>query len=119
LKYKTGLKKYIICPRFLRVGMLISSGIDVSLNIGNSLPLLSIPLGTIVNNIELTLGKGSQVARSAGTCAKIISKENHFVSLKLPSSEIRLFDEKCYATIGQVGNVEANNVKLGKAGRHR
>ena len=87
--------------------------------VGNSLPLAAIPLGSTVHNIELTLGKGGQIARSAGTYAQIIAKEGDFVTLKLPSNEVRLVYKECYATLGQVGNIDAINTCLGKAGRSR
>ena len=99
--------------------MEISSGNDSPIEIGNSMSLSAIPLGSIVHNVELTLGKGGQIARSAGTYAQIIAKEGDFVTLKLPSDGVRLVYTECYATLGQVGNVEFINVTLGKAGRKR
>ena len=119
LHYEDGTKKYILCPRSLKVGMLIHSGMNSAIEIGNSMSLEYIPLGSIVHNIELTLGKGGQIARAAGTYAQIIAKEGDFVTLKMPSSEVRLVHKKCRATLGQVGNVESINVTLGKAGRKR
>jgi large subunit ribosomal protein L2 len=119
LHYADGTKKYIISPRSLKVGMQISSGANSPIEIGNAMPLEFIPLGSIVHNIELTLGKGGQIARAAGTYAQLIAKEGDFVTLKLPSNEVRLVNKKCYATLGQVGNVEFINVTLGKAGRKR
>ena len=119
LHYDDGSKKYIICPRSLKVGMSVSSGVNAPIEIGSALPLSAIPLGSIIHNIELTLGKGGQIARSAGTYAQLIAKEGDFVTLKLPSNEIRLVSKRCYATLGQVGNVEFANVRLGKAGRNR
>ena len=119
LHYENGEKKYIICPRALKIGMTLESGIDVPIEIGNSMPLASIPLGSIVHNVELTLGKGGQIARAAGTYAQIIAKEGDFVTLKLPSNEVRLVYKECFATFGQVGNIDAINVTLGKAGRKR
>jgi large subunit ribosomal protein L2 len=119
LHYKNGSKKYILAPRSLKVGMQVSSGNDSPIEIGNSLSLSSIPLGSIVHNVELTLGKGGQIARAAGTYAQIIAKEGDFVTLKLPSNEVRLVYKECYATLGQVGNVDAINITLGKAGRKR
>merc|ERR1712085_96311 len=103
----------------LKVGMEVCSGPEAPIEIGNSLPLAAIPLGSTVRNIELTLGKGGQIARSAGTYAQIIAKEGDFVTLKLPSNEVRLVNKKCYATLGQVGNIDAINITLGKAGRSR
>jgi large subunit ribosomal protein L2 len=119
LHYSDGSKKYIISPRSLRIGATIYSGSDSPIEIGNAMPLEFIPLGSIVHNIELTLGKGGQIARAAGTYAQLIAKEADFVTLKLPSNEVRLVNKKCYATLGQVGNVEFVNVTLGKAGRKR
>lgn len=119
LHYNNGLKRYILSPRSLKIGMEVRAGKDVPIEIGNALPLASIPLGSTVHNIELTLGKGGQIARAAGTYAQIIAKEGDFVTLKLPSNEVRLVYKECYATLGQVGNVDAINVCLGKAGRSR
>jgi len=119
LHYEDGSKRYILCPRSLKVGMDVRSGSEVPIEIGNSMPLASIPLGSIVHNVELTLGKGGQIARAAGTYAQIIAKEGDFVTLKLPSNEVRLVYKECFATFGQVGNVDAINVTLGKAGRKR
>lgn len=119
LHYEDGSKQYIICPRSLKVGTSVCSGVDAPIEIGNSMPLASIPLGSIVHNVELTLGKGGQIARAAGTYAQIIAKEGDFVTLKLPSNEVRLVYKECFATFGQVGNVDAINITLGKAGRKR
>merc|ERR1711943_130830 len=99
--------------------MSIYSGSNVPIKIGNSMPLEFIPLGSIVHNIELTLGKGGQIATAAGTYAQLVAKEGNFVTLKLPSNEVRLVNKRCYATLGQVGNVEFSNLTLGKAGRSR
>jgi large subunit ribosomal protein L2 len=117
--YSDGLKKYIIAPRSIKVGTTIYSGSGSPIEIGNAMPLEFIPLGSIVHNIEWTLGKGGQIARAAGTYAQLVAKEGDFVTLKLPSNEVRLVNKKCYATLGQVGNVEFVNVTLGKAGRKR
>jgi large subunit ribosomal protein L2 len=119
LHYENGIKKYILCPRSLKVGMSISSGADAPLEVGNSMPLASIPLGSSIHNIELTLGKGGQIARAAGTYAQIIAKDKDLVTLKLPSNEVRLVSKNCYATLGQVGNIDHINMTLGKAGRKR
>jgi large subunit ribosomal protein L2 len=119
LKYTDGLKKYIICPRSLKIGMKIYSGNAVPIDVGNAMPLELIPLGSIIHNVELTLGKGGQLARAAGTYAQLIAKEGNFVTLKLPSNEVRLVNKKCFATLGQVGNVDKINITLGKAGRKR
>jgi large subunit ribosomal protein L2 len=119
LHYEDGTKKYILSPRSLKVGMSIFSGPNVPIEIGNAMPLEFIPLGSIVHNVELTLGKGGQIARAAGAYAQLIAKEGDFVTLKLPSNEVRLVNKKCYATLGQVGNVEFSNIRLGKAGCKR
>lgn len=117
LKYTDGSKKYIISPRSLKVGKDIYSGPNAPIEIGNAMSLEYIPLGSIVHNVELTLGKGGQIARAAGTYAQIIAKEGGFVTLKLPSNEVRLVNKNCYATLGQVGNLDNSNITLGKAGR--
>jgi|TARA_B110000967_G_scaffold209503_1_gene265968 large subunit ribosomal protein L2 len=119
LQYSDGSKKYMISPRSLRVGMPISTGPDAAIEIGNAMPLEFIPLGSIIHNVELTLGKGGQLARAAGTYAQLIAKEGDFVTLKLPSNEVRLVNKRCYATLGQVGNIDSINITLGKAGRSR
>ena len=119
LHYEDGAKKYILSPRSLKVGMSIYSGSNVPIEIGNAMPLEFIPLGSIVHNVELTLGKGGQIARAAGAYAQLIAKEGDFVTLKLPSNEVRLVNKRCYATLGQVGNVEFSNLRLGKAGCKR
>jgi large subunit ribosomal protein L2 len=119
LHYKDGEKRYILQPDGLKVGMKISSGPEADILIGNALPLKNIPPGTVVHNIELRPGKGAQMARSAGTQAQLVSREGAVALLKLPSGETRRVDTACMATIGQVGNVEHENVALGKAGRSR
>jgi large subunit ribosomal protein L2 len=119
LHYRDGEKRYILHPRLLDVGSIVSSGETVPLEIGNSLPLSSIPLGISVHNIELIPGRGGQLARSAGSYAQVVAKDGEYVTLKLPSNEVRLISKHCYATIGQVGNVEYSNIRSGKAGRHR
>jgi large subunit ribosomal protein L2 len=119
LVYADGEKRYIIAPLGLQVGDRVMTGEDAEINVGNALPLERIPTGTMVHNVELTPGKGGQIARSAGTSAQVIAKEGKYVSVRLPSGEIRQFLRNCKATIGQVGNVEHGNIKLGKAGRKR
>ncbi len=119
LHYTDGEKRYIICPVGLEVGRLINSGPEADILIGNALPLKNIPAGTVVHNIELKPGKGGQMARSAGAQAQLVSKEGDIALLKLPSGEIRKVQIDCMATVGQVGNVEHENVSLGKAGRNR
>jgi len=119
INYKDGEKRYIIAPKELKMGAVILSGPDAPIEPGNALPLENIPLGFTVYNIELTLGKGGQMARSAGTGALIAAKEGDYVTLKLPSGEMRMVFKKCYATIGSVGNEDHMNTTLGKAGRKR
>lgn len=119
LHYADGEKRYIICPIGLEVGRSVSSGPDADILPGNALPLKNIPAGTVVHNIELRPGKGGQMARSAGAQAQLISKEAGIALLKLPSGEVRRVPVECMATVGQVGNVEHENVSLGKAGRKR
>ena len=117
--YADGEKRYIIAPQGLTVGQKILSGENASPTVGNALPLEAIPVGFTVHNIELTLGRGGQLARSAGASALVAAKEGDYVSLRLPSSEVRRVHKKCYATIGVVGNEDRMNVQLGKAGRRR
>ncbi len=117
--YQDGEKRYILHPRNLAVGTQIQSGPDAPIEAGNALPLSKIPLGTGVHNVELTPGKGGQMVRAAGSMAQVVAKEGNFVTLKLPSGEVRLFRRECQATIGQVGNVDASNISIGKAGRNR
>jgi large subunit ribosomal protein L2 len=120
LVYVDGEKRYIIAPLGLRVGDEVMSGTNAEIRPGNALPLQSIPLGTQVHNIELQVGRGGQMVRSAGTSAQLLSKDHpQYVILRLPSGEERYVPKECLATIGQVGNVEHGNVKLGKAGRKR
>jgi len=117
--YKDGEKRYIIAPKNLKVGAAVISGPDAPIEPGNALPLENIPLGFNVYNIELTLGKGGQIARSAGATALIAAKEGDYVTLKLPSGEMRMVLKKCYATIGSAGNEDHMNTIDGKAGRKR
>jgi large subunit ribosomal protein L2 len=119
VKYADGDKRYILAPRGLVVNASVMSGPGAPIETGNALPLENIPLGFTVHNIELTLGRGGQMARSAGSGALIAAKEGDYVTLKLPSGEMRMIFKKCYATIGAVGNEDHMNVSLGKAGRKR
>ena len=119
LVYGDGEKRYIIAPLGLQVGDTVMSGVDAEIRVGNALPLERIPLGTLVHNIELYPGRGGQMVRSAGTSAQVLAKEGDYVTLRLPSGEMRLVRQECLATIGQVGNVDHGNIKLGKAGRKR
>src|SRR5437016_252357 len=119
LHYKDGEKRYILHPDGLKIGQKIMSGPAADILVGNALPLKNIPAGTVVHNIELRPGKGGQMARSAGSQAQLVSREGGLALLKLPSGEIRRVPEECQATIGQVGNVDHENVSLGKAGRKR
>jgi len=119
IHYKDGEKRYIIAPKGLVVGAAIMSGPSAAIETGNALPLENIPLGFTVHNVELTLGKGGQMVRSAGGGALVAAKEGNYVTLKLPSGEMRMVFKKCYATIGVVGNEDHMNVQIGKAGRNR
>jgi large subunit ribosomal protein L2 len=119
LNYADGEKRYILAPDGLQVGQTITSGPGSDIVVGNALPLLEIPLGTTIHNIELKEGKGGQMARSAGTFAQLMAREDDWATLRLPSSEMRKVHVRCYATIGQVGNLEHENVSVGKAGRTR
>ena len=119
LHYQDGEKRYILHPAGLEVGTTIVSGEDAPFEVGNALPLHRIPLGTTVHNVELIPGRGGQMVRAAGAGAQLVAKEGGYVTLKLPSSEVRMVRRECYATIGQVGNVEHRNLTLGKAGRKR
>nr|YP_009122169.1 50S ribosomal protein L2 [Vertebrata lanosa]AJH65927.1 50S ribosomal protein L2 [Vertebrata lanosa] len=117
--YQDGEKRYILHPRSLKIRSKIISGDNVPIEVGNALPLEKIPLGTAVHNVELKEKRGGKIVRAAGTYAQIVAKDGELVTLKLPSSEVRTIHKKCYATIGQVGNVEYNNITIGKAGRTR
>jgi len=119
LHYQDGEKRYIIHPRNLKLGEIVVSDLNAPIFIGNALPLRNIPLGSEIHNVEFQPGSGAQLARSAGTLVEILAKEGNFVTIRLPSKEIRLISKNCWATIGQVGNVEAYNITLGKAGRTR
>ncbi len=119
VQYEDGEKRYIIAPQGLSVGDTISAGAAADIKPGNALPLTNIPTGTFVHNVELYPGKGAQLARSAGVMAQLVGKENNMAMLRLPSGEMRNVPLNCMATIGQVGNIEHENVKIGKAGRRR
>lgn len=119
VEYEDGTKSYIIAPVGLKVGYKVVSGPDADIKPGNALPLVNIPVGTFVHNVELYPGKGAQLARSAGNMAQLMAKENGMALLRLPSGELRNVPESCMATIGQVSNIDHENVKIGKAGRKR
>lgn len=119
LQYEDGEKRYILCPLGLKVGDRVESGPEAEIRVGNALPLRNIPTGTVIHNIELYPGKGGQMARSAGAAAQLIAKEGDYGLLRMPSGEMRRVRLECMATIGQVGNVEHNQISLGKAGRSR
>lgn len=119
VQYQDGEKRYILHPEGLNVGDTIISGNDAPFETGNAMPLSRIPLGTEVHNIEMVAGKGGQIVRAAGTAAQVVAREKGYVSLKLPSREVRMVREECLATIGRVGNAEHRNLTLGKAGRSR
>jgi large subunit ribosomal protein L2 len=117
--YADGEKRYIVAPLGLQVGSQIMSGPEAEVRVGNALPLKNIPLGTVVHNVELQPGRGGQLARSAGVGAQLMAKEGEYAMLRLPSGELRRVQVVCMATIGQVGNPEHGNIKIGKAGRKR
>nr|YP_010588158.1 ribosomal protein L2 [Isoetes duriei]WAB46846.1 ribosomal protein L2 [Isoetes duriei]WAB46917.1 ribosomal protein L2 [Isoetes duriei] len=117
--YGDGEKSYILHPKGIKIGDTVVSGPKAPISIGNTLPLTNMPLGTAVHNVEIVPGKGGQLARAAGAVAKLIAKEGQLATLRLPSGEVRLVSQNCLATIGQVGNVDANNRTLGKAGSKR
>lgn len=119
LFYADGEKRYIVAPLGIKVGDVLFSGPQAEIRPGNSLPLSNIPVGTLVHNVELKPGKGGQIVRSAGGAAQVLAKEGEYAQVRLPSGEVRLVSQVCYATIGQVGNLDHNNIKLGKAGRKR
>lgn len=117
--YADGEKRYIIAPNKLVVGDVIVSGADADIKVGNALPVKNIPVGTIIHNIELKPGKGGQMVRSAGNGAQLMAKEGNYASVRLPSGEVRRIRIECRATIGEVGNLDHENIKIGKAGRKR
>lgn len=119
LIYRDGEKRYILAPLGVKVGDTVIAGENADIKPGNALPLKAIPTGTIVHNLELRKGKGGQIARSAGGYAQLIAKEGQYAHVRLPSGEIRLIHQDCMATIGQIGNVDHENISLGKAGRNR
>ncbi len=117
--YADGEKRYILSPNGIKVGDTVTSGPESEIRSGNALPLENIPLGTMVHNIELVSKKGGQMVRSAGGGAQLMAKEGDYVTLKLPSSEMRMVRKECYATIGILGNLDHKNMRIGKAGRNR
>jgi large subunit ribosomal protein L2 len=119
LHYVDGEKRYILWPNGLEVGATVEAGEKAEINVGNALPLRQIPLGTVIHNIELRSGKGGQLVRGAGAGAQLMAKEGDYAQVKLPSGEVRKVHVECYATVGQVGNLEHENVSFGKAGRRR
>jgi large subunit ribosomal protein L2 len=119
LVYADGEKRYIVAPLGLKVGDAVESGPDADIRVGNALPIGSIPVGSLIHNIELHKGKGAQLARSAGTAAQLVAKEGEYAQVRLPSGEIRLVSVENLATLGQVGNTDRGNISLGKAGRSR
>lgn len=119
LHYADGEKRYILAPLGLEVGQTVMSGPNADIRVGNALPLRYIPVGAVVHNVELHIGKGGQLARAAGTSAQLVAKEEPYATLRLPSGEMRMVHWECRATIGQVGNVEHENEVIGKAGRKR
>ena len=119
LSYADGEKRYILAPNGLAVGATVVAGEGADILVGNALPLKNIPLGTMVHNIELKQGKGGQMARSAGAAAQLLAKEGGYAQIKVPSGETRMVNLECFATVGQVGNLDHENISIGKAGRTR
>jgi len=119
LNYVDGEKRYIVAPLDLKVGDTVMAGAGAEIRPGNSLPISNIPVGTLVHNIELKVGRGGQLVRAAGGAAQLLAKEGDFAQVRMPSGEVRLVRQECFATIGQVGNLDHGNIKLGKAGRKR
>jgi large subunit ribosomal protein L2 len=119
LHYADGEKRYILAPAKLQVGMTVESGPNADIRVGNALPLASMPAGTVVHNVELTPGRGAQLGRSAGISIQLLAKDGDYVTLRLPSGEMRLVRGECRGTVGTVGNSDHQNVKIGKAGRKR
>ena len=119
LEYKDGERRYIIAPDGLKVGVVVTSGPQSEIKVGNAMPLANIPVGTFIHNVELRAGRGGQIARSAGSSIQMMAKEGKYAQLKMPSGEIRNVQLECFATIGVVGNVDHENISLGKAGKSR
>jgi len=119
LTYADGEKRYIVAPMDLKVGDTVMAGAGAEIRSGNALPISNIPVGTLIHNIEVKEGRGGQMVRSAGGAAQLLAKEGDFAQVRMPSGEVRLIHQVCYATVGQVGNLDHGNVKLGKAGRKR
>jgi large subunit ribosomal protein L2 len=119
LVYADGEKRYIIAPLGLKVGDVVMNGPEADIKAGNAMPIANIPVGTMIHNIEFEPGRGGQMVRSAGTSAQLLAKEGRYAQVRLPSGEVRLVNQDCMATIGQVGNTDHSNIKLGKAGRRR
>ena len=119
LFYADGEKRYIVAPLDLKVGDTVMAGAGAEIRSGNSLPISNIPVGTLIHNIEVKEGRGGQMVRSAGGAAQLLAKEGDFAQIRMPSGEVRLVRQTCFATIGQIGNLDHGNVKLGKAGRKR
>ena len=119
IKYEDGVKSYILAPAGLKVGDKVMAGPDADIKPGNALPLINIPTGTIIHNVELYPGRGGQLARAAGNAAQLMAKEGEYALLRLPSGELRKVPANCMATVGQVGNLDHENVKIGNAGRKR
>lgn len=119
LNYADGEKRYILAPNGLKVGDKVESGAEADIKVGNALPLKNIPVGTMIHNIEMKIGKGGQMVRSAGTAAQLMAKEGNYATIRMPSGEVRKIHINCRATIGQVGNLDHENITIGKAGRSR
>jgi len=119
LHYADGEKRYILAPKGLKVGDEVMSGAKADIQSGNALPIRNIPVGTLIHNIEMKIGKGGQIVRSAGTSAQLMAKEGKYAQVRLPSTEMRMILQDCYATVGEVGNSDHGNVTIGKAGRSR
>lgn len=119
VEYSDGEKRYILCPADLKIGDTVMSGKNAEIKVGNALPMELIPPGIFIHNVEMEIGKGGKIARSAGNAATILAKEGQYAHVRMPSGEIRLVRIECYATIGQIGNIEHDTISIGKAGRSR